>query len=140
MDYGEVGVALQYLESIALDLIRNYYDQDQKASDQDQELLYNVIDLSEKLKYSDTKPLDGESSWDKEWLNELRQIANNVSYSEYLIENGGDYLYFDEFLRRIITTRSPIRRRVTNNPRLRNLRCSIPIHRLRSSSSSSSVP
>lgn len=78
MDYGKVSVALQYLESIAMDLI-------QRVNDQDQELIYNVIELSERLKYSDAKPLEGDLCSDKPWLINLRQLANNVNYFNFFV-------------------------------------------------------
>lgn len=63
-------MALQYLESIALDLMKN-------PCAELHDLMYNVLELSERIKFSDSKPLVSDSG-DKEWLTKLRELVDNV--------------------------------------------------------------
>ncbi|XP_065201044.1 protein transport protein Sec16A isoform X2 [Planococcus citri] len=68
-------VALQYLESMALDIIEN-------PNDYDQSQINDVVELSEKVKYSDGKFLNASDLCDeKQWLIDLRRIAN-LDYNE----------------------------------------------------------
>lgn len=76
IDYGKNSIALQYLESIAIDLLKS-------QSDQNLDLAHNVLELSERIKYSDSKPLVADSV-DKPWLSSLRELVNGVSIPDFV--------------------------------------------------------
>lgn len=78
IDYGKNTIALQYLESIATDLLKN-------ENNRDMNLMQNVLELAERIKYSDSKSYFVDSSVDNSWLTSLHQLVNEVCNFNFFI-------------------------------------------------------
>ncbi len=70
VDCGRSHIALQYLESITLDLMKD-------VGEYELDFMEHVAELAERIKYSDSKPLVNDST-DKQWLTDLKRVVNEV--------------------------------------------------------------